>query len=211
MKSRGLYGYNFYLACQRSWWLPPLIIGIYIAQAWHGGKETWDWRPLFEVFLPLLTLAYIVPVMVDEKQGGTWPLILSYPMGRLRLFAAKILPALAMAMLLILATWGALQVLGLPVSGRALGIAMPGFLFLSGLAVTSGVLSSTPMVSWFLPVGWWALDFSTRGRFTGSWYLFSLSYPEEGIEVIPTKVTLALTGIFLWILAALIFRQIRRE
>lgn len=203
-----LFAYGVRMALGRGAWVAP-VLALAGVLAWYRGDSAGDWLPLFEVFLPLVSVALVVPALMSEKEGGTWSLLLSYPVDRIWLFLSKTLPALALALLLPLGVWAIMYGLGLPLDRSLLALSFPGLFFLSGLAVTGCLMAPHAASAYLFPVGWWALDFVTRGRITKTFYLFNAAYPQDGVDLYATKFLLLLVGAVLWTVSVAYFRRVR--
>ncbi len=208
MRNSGIFSYGMRMVWHRGAWIPPLVVAAYVLFRYQGAL-TGDWLPLFEVFLPFFSVVYVVPVMVGDKEAGIWPLILSYPVDRTLLFVSKMLPALVMALLLPWFAWGVIRVLGVSLAMETLLYTLPGLLFLTGLSAIASVAAPHAAAAYLFPLGWWALDLSTRGLITRTFYLFAASYPQQGIDMGATKWMLSTAGILLWCGAAACFHRIR--
>lgn len=169
------------------------------ARGRHPDRAATQLFALFEVYVTLgaaVLASYIIPAEHEQK---TWPLLLSYPLGRAALLLHKLVPFLVTLVLTLAAALAAARAIhaDLPTLDL-LGYALPPILLLSGLAVLVSLLTQSALAGLAASVVYWATDLTFKGELTRWWYLFAASYPRDGLSLTLNKTVVLCTALLAW-------------
>lgn len=151
------------------WWLvAPAVAAaavalLYLDTAPPQVRHPWLALRLAEMLLPALAVGYGAQAIGIEHQEALWELRLSLPEGRARFALRRTTIALAGWALTAGATLVALDTWFTPLApGPALAAALPGSLFLFGLALWAGAAVPHPLAGYLVPLAYFVVHVTLR-------------------------------------------------
>lgn len=214
----GLF-YDFRLSVGFNVVLPTLILpimGAFNALTWQSNGIIPPLNLLirpFETVLPLaagLAAAHLLTLEHDERFAD---LRRTYPEPRWRLPLARLVVALVMTLVILIA--GGIVYFGAYPStdvGAALRPAFAPTLFMIGLSMAVGAASRSYWAAAGVVMVYWFLEMQTRGAVTGVFYLFRRSLTTPEIESVPYDLNrLLVAGVGLALIGVMFALHSRRR
>lgn len=127
-----------------------------------------------EDFLPLMGIFICANLFSQEWENRTAELWLVRPVSRAKILFSRSLAALAYTTLTLLLPllWEYFTYVRFN-WGEMLLVTLAPTVFLSALGIFAGALTRRSAVAFLAPILYWFFEFSTKGKYTGMFYLFS--------------------------------------
>jgi hypothetical protein len=129
---------------------------------------------IVEQFTPLLGVALCSDILSQEWEKHTADLWLVKHYSRGRVVLARFTLAATLTILGVLLVLGQFYLTYVHFDWvEMLPVAIAGALFLGSLGMLTGLVLKNSAASYIIPLGYWAFEMSTKGKYTGILYLFS--------------------------------------
>ncbi|MFH2102240.1 MAG: hypothetical protein ABIJ39_02630 [Chloroflexota bacterium] len=186
-------------------------------------RNFWALR-IAEQFSPLLGIAICSNILSMEWENRTADIWLTKSYPRSGVLLLRLSVAAALTVLSVLLLTGQLYLTYVHFDwAEMLLVAIPGAIFLGTMGMLTGTALKNSAAAYIIPLGYWVFEMTTKGKYTGSMYLFSrtsiicedvedicIAIAKFGPWMVSKLLILALTACVIFITAFILQRAGRK-
>ncbi|MFP4436913.1 MAG: hypothetical protein ACLFVO_06670 [Chloroflexaceae bacterium] len=159
-------------------WIAPIIalllpVVLFLPAGPEWERVYWALR-ISETFAPIIGILICANLVSQEWENHMANLWLTKSFPRQNLLLARLAVAVVITILVLLLLFAELHVTYAPLNwGEALFVVLPPTLFLGMLGMTVGLIVHSSAIAFLVPLIYWFFEQSTKGTYTGPFYLFA--------------------------------------
>lgn len=186
-------------------WLAPLIAlllpVVFFLPDFAQVEERVLWAlRIAETFVPFVGILICANLISQEWENHMADLWLTKSFSRGDLLLSRLAVGVGITTLVVLVIIAQLSLTYVPLNlGEALLVTLPPTLFLGMLGMTIGLILRNSAAAFIIPIGYWLFEVTTRGNYTGPFYLFARTACFD-----PANCVAALTPSATWIFSKLL-------